>query len=787
MKWSFAKKLLLILYAILFSIPTVFAADLKKVSGYIKDKLNEETLIGATIYIKELEKGVSSNNYGYFCISVPPGEFTLQVTYIGYKGTNYSLNVQKDTSINVSIDPLNSIINTFVLSSGNDKKENLNLLGTVNLNPPSLSVVPSLFGENDILKMLQQMPGIQTIVEGASSFSVRGGGRDQNLIMLDDAPVYNVSHMMGFFSAFNTDAIKNAILYKGDIPASAGGRLSSFLEISSKDGDKNSFITNGSVGLISSRLSFEGPITQKKGSFFIAARTTYADKYLPLSNDSTIRKNKVSFYDLNGKINYQLNANNKVYLSLYNGRDNSLISNLYRMYWQNSIVSARWNHIYNQNLFSNLTLYYTSYNYNLKSIAFDPVLTLTSQIREYSLKYDFTYYLKSYILKFIKGNNSLKFGLQSSYRDIQPKRLATGDNVSPNNQSTVHVLENALYLLNEKNLGVRFYINYGFRISSFHNIGPTSEYQINTNDYTISDTTYHRSRSIYHSYLRLEPRISLKFHINNNSYLKAAYSRTNQYLQQVSSSTSGTPFDVWLPASAYISPLKADQVDLGYIYSTPNGMYRFTAELYYKKMYHLLEFVDNSDLFEVKSVLTQLRFGQGKSYGLELFARKSSGVITGWISYTLSAAKRQFAEINKGITFNADYDHPNNFNISISCKVSQRIDFNAQWIYYTGTPITYPSMRFYWGGKSLPYYEPGTRNQWRLPDYHRLDLSLTLRNKRKAGRKWESQWVAAVYNVYNRENPYSVFFEVESSTNQLKAYKMVMLPIIPSLSYTFKF
>jgi hypothetical protein len=747
-------------------------------SGYLKDKKNGETLIGATVYVKETKQGIVTNPYGFYSISLPKGEYTVTITFVGYNKVEKKVSLTSNTILNEELGSENiQMEQVIVTSTRKDENVSRTQMGMAKIDPRKLSSLPVLMGESDIMKSIQLMPGVQTASEGSSGFSVRGGSTDQNLILLDEAPVYNASHLMGFFSVFNSDAIKDATLYKGDIPAANGGRLSSLLDIRMKDGNRKEYHVNGGIGIISSRLTVEGPIKKDKGSFIISARRTYADMFLKLSKDSMMRQNQLYFYDVNAKANYDINDNNRLFVSAYFGRDFAGFGKDFSFSWGNATVTTRWNHVFSSKLFSNLTLIYSNYQYNLGNSNAKPTFKWRSNLEDVGLKYDFTLYQGA--------NNTIKFGLASTLHFIQPGIFKVDGKKSDFQTTDSRAIENAVYLQDEQKLGEKLTLIYGLRLSSFHNMGPGSTYTINKS-FEVTDTVSHGKGSIYHSSFGLEPRFSANYRLDETSSIKAAYSRTRQYLQLASNSAAGSPLDVWFSASAYVKPQVSDQVGLGYFRNFEDNAYELSVEGFYKWMQNQIDFKDNADLLLNNQLEKELRFGKAKSYGVEIFARKNTGNLTGWISYTLSKATRKFADINQGKSYNANYDHPNNLNVVLTYKLTKRAELTSSWTYYSGTPITYPTMRFGYGNMNLPIY--GDKNASRLPDYHRLDLSLTIKNKRKPGQRWESEWNFAVYNAYNRGNAYSVYFETdEKDQSKIKTYKMVMFPIIPSVTYNFKF
>jgi len=754
-----------------------FGQEKFTVSGFLKDKNNGETLIGATVYVKELQTGAAANAYGFYSLSLPKGTYTLQYSFIGYLSTEETIALNTDIVKTVELAPQNIQLETVVISS---KKKDENVTRTqmsvVKMDPKILSTMPVLMGESDIMKTIQLMPGVQAPVEGSSGFNVRGGSSDQNLILLDEAPVYNASHLLGFFSIFNSDAIKDVTLYKGDIPAAYGGRLSSLLDIHMKDGNDKEFHGSGGIGIIASRLALEGPIKKGKGSFFISGRRTYADLFLKLSSDSTINKNQLYFYDINAKMSYQLNDHNRIFLSGYYGRDYYGYGKDFYFGWGNATLSARWNHLFTNKLFSNLTFLFSNYNYGLGTNNSTPNFKWTSSMDNLSGKFDLTNYHSP--------NSTIRFGVQGILHFIQPGKFSI---TNQNNEYKVpdrKALEYGVYIQHELKVNKKLSLNYGLRFSMFQNIGTATTFVIK--DFQVVDTTHFAQMHIYHTYMGLEPRFSATYLLDSNSSVKASYSRTRQYLQLASNSVGGSPLDVWFPASEYVKPQISDQAGLGYFRNFKENAYECSLEGFYKYMRNQIDFKDNANLILNDQMETELRFGNATSYGLEFLLRKNTGRFNGWISYTLSKALRNFPDINNGKEYVASYDHPNNIAIVASYNLSPRIVISANWVYYSGTAVTYPTMRYTYGTTSLPVY--GDKNANRLPVYHRLDLSFTLKNKKKPNRHWTSEWNFAIYNAYNRANAYSVYFEQDKTNPDIMhAYKMVMFRMVPSITYNFKF
>ncbi|MGM0375947.1 MAG: TonB-dependent receptor [Bacteroidota bacterium] len=748
------------------------------ISGYVKDKESGETLIGATIFSNEHNAGTVTNSYGFYSLTIPAGECTLEFSYMGYERHRETIEARSGKTLNIELAPESIELGAVdVKARADDHNIKSTQMSMVQMDAKTLKKLPVIFGESDLMKSVQMMPGIQTPVEGSSGFSVRGGAMDQNLILLDEATVYNPSHLMGFFSVFNSDAIKDVSLYKGDIPASSGGRLSSLLDIQMKDGSKKEFGAEGGLGLISSRLTLEGPIEKDKGSFIISGRRTYADMFLKLSSDSAINNNKLFFYDLNTKLNYKINDNNRVFLSGYFGNDAYGYDDQMGMNWGNATFTARWNHLFTDRLFSNLTLLYSKYNYQVEMKDGSPEFDWTSNLENLSAKYDFSFHPSPV--------TTFKFGGEAIRHFIQPGRFKVSGRESDFKVSNNKAMEYGAYLLAEQKIGEKLKINAGLRFSAFQNIGKATVYRIDE-DYQVSDTVNYKNNKAFNTYMNWEPRFSARYLINNKNSLKTSYSRTNQYIQLASNSTAGTPLDVWFPASEYVKPQVCDQISAGWFRNFENNKYEASLEVFHKWMDNQIDFHPNANLMLNNQLEKEIRFGKGHSYGTELLLRKNEGDMTGWIGYTWSKARRNFPDINEGKEYPAHYDIPHNLNIVLNYQISKRVGVSSNWTYRTGAPITYPTMRFRHANSSLPIY--GEKNSSRLPDYHRLDLSVTIKGKDKPDKKWKGEWHIGAYNAYNRANAYSVQFEDDPETpNKINAYKTVMFKIVPSVTYNFKF
>jgi outer membrane cobalamin receptor len=755
------------------------------ISGYVKDAENGEALIGATVAVKELKSGTATNLYGFFSLSLKPGSYVIEFSYVGYAPVFQKVTLSKNTSITVELLPeqkqLEEVVVTADRPDANVKKAEMSV---AKLEMKTIRQVPALMGEVDVIKVIQMLPGVLPTAEGTSGFSVRGGGMDHNLILIDEATVYNASHLMGFFSVFNNDAIRDVKLYKGDIPANYGGRLSSVLDVRMKEGNSKKFSITGGVGLISSRLTMEGPIGSEKTSFLISGRRTYADMFFPLLTDSGVRKSKMYFYDLNLKINHQINNNNRLYLSAYTGRDKFGQKGSSDAGFGNMTGTLRWNHLFSERLFSNLTTVVAKYDYSLKMSLGGSNYVWNSKMVDYSVKMDFNY--------FLNPENELKFGLASTLHDFDPcdaymegERSRIGSPVAKN-----YALEHGIYLSNQQKIGENLIVKYGVRYTLFQNIGPATLYNFSKEDpdnYRVTDTIYYTKRKIFNTYHGFEPRIGFTYTISQKSSVKASYSRTVQYMQLASNSNGGMPLDVWFPSSPNVKPQKADQFAVGYFRNFENNKYETSIEAYYKNMYDVVDFKDNAQLLMNPRLEGEIRSGTGRAYGIEFLIRKNEGRFNGWISYTLSKVTRKIPEINNGKEYSAPYDKPNNINVILNYQFSEHIILSGNWVYATGAPITFPVGSYFINNTYGKYYS--TRNGYRMRDYHRLDLSLTLKGKLIPGRMWQGEWVFSIYNVYGRHNDWMINFTQDSKNAGKIVAERWYLPFVyfPGITYNFKF
>ena len=769
-----------ILFLLLF-LPMLVDAQSQKftLSGYIKDAQNGEDLIGATVVVADQASiGVTSNIYGFYSLSLEAGQYELAFQYLGYQTKVIPIDLKADQTLNVELGANSQVLDEVVVVA---EKENQNITearGSVTkLDVKEIESIPVLFGEKDVMKVVQLTPGIKSAGEGNSGFYVRGGGIDQNLILLDEAPVYNPSHLLGFFSVFNSDALKDVTVYKGGMAAEYGGRTSSVMDIRMKDGNSKDFSASGGIGLIASRLTLEGPIVKDKGSFMVSGRRTYADLFLGLSSDESLSNTQLYFYDLNMKANYQLSEKDRLFLSGYFGRDRFGFSDEFGFDWGNTTSTLRWNHLFSNKLFSNTSVIYSQYDYEFTFGEDDDQIGLQSVIQDWNIKQDFTY--------FPNDRNTIKFGGNLIFHEIQPGNLLAGENTgfTAEDAEVKNAIEGAVYIQNEQKIGDRLNVNYGLRYSLFDYRGEGTAYELDEDGDIVSETVYDKGESIQY-YGGLEPRLSATYILDEESSLKLGYNRNYQYLHLLSNATSSTPTDVWITSSNNVKPQIADQVSLGYFRNFKDNMYEASVEVYYKDMQNVIDYRNGANFFLNNNLEEDLVFGDGRAYGAEFYLKKTKGRLTGWVSYTLSRTLRQFDEINNGAEFSARQDRIHDIAIVALYDLTPRVKLSANWVYNTGDAVTFPSGRYTVDDLVVPYYTE--RNGYRMPDYHRLDLGVTILNKPK--KNYESSWNFSVYNAYNRENAYSISFRAnEDNPQNTEAVQLTLFKAVPSITYNFKF
>ncbi len=770
----------LLIIILLLSVIQVYSQK-KTFSGQVKDAGNGELLIGATIFAKGINLGTVSNEYGYFSLSLPPGNYEIDINYLGFEQVSKQIDLTKNRYLVIELKEFSeSLQEVEITAERTDRNISSNEMSHVKLQAKSIKKIPAFMGEVDLVKAIQLLPGVQATAEGASGFSVRGGSPDQNLILLDEATVYNASHLMGFFSVFNNDAIKDVKIYKGDIPAAHGGRLASLLDVRMRDGNSKKIAVTGGIGTISTRLTIEGPIFKDKTTFIVSGRRTYADLFLMLSTDEKIKDNKLNFYDVNAKVSHTFNKNNRLFLSFYNGKD-MFKSKFSELSFGNRTATARWNHLFNSKLFSNFTFVNSVYNYKLGTPEGGPNSFMWwSKMTDYGVREDLTYYLNP--------ENTIKFGGEFTYHLFEPGTASGIGEESlynefklPNNSA----LDYAIYISNEQKIGERIQLKYGLRFSVFQNIGPGTMYNFDSSFESI-DSTVFPSGDIYNTYFGLEPRLGITYLLTPESSVKANYSRTRQYMQLAQNSTAGTPLDIWFPASPNVAPQIADQVALGYFRNLNENRLEASVEVYYKWMKNSIDFKDFAEVLLNEKLEGELRFGKSWSYGAEFLLRKNTGKFTGWLSYTYSRTYRKFEDINSGKTYPAPYDKPHDFSIVLSYEIHPRLDVAANWVYATGAPVTFPTGRAYYGNLIVPIYSD--RNEYRFPDYHRLDISLTWKKKQRVKDKWNWDINFSVYNAYGRHNTWSINFVQDSENPNLTyAEQTYLFSFVPALTFNFKF
>ncbi len=770
-----------IAFLLLTALPVLAFAQKNRytINGSIRDKQTGETLIGATVSLTgSTESKAVSNAYGFYSISAPEGAYIMVISFSGFASDTQRVVLNKNMELGIALSTANSQLDEVIVTS-RKRSDNIAkpIMGVQKLTINEIQNVPVIFGEKDVLKTIQLLPGIKSAGEGNSGFYVRGGGADQNLVLLDEATVYNASHLLGFFSTFNSDAIKDITVYKGGAPAEYGGRLSSVIDIKTNDGNNQKFGMSGGIGLISSRLNAEGPIVKEKGSFNISARRTYADAFLALSKDSSIKNNTLYFYDINGKANYKLNDKNRLYLSIYNGRDNFGFGSTFGIDYGNTTATLRWNHIYNSRLFSNTSLIYTNYNYKIKITAGINDLLITSKIRDFNAKQDFQYY--------VNAANRFNFGVDVIHHTIVPGSVTASEQSSFNTiqLQKKYSVESAAYVSHEYTASTKLNLTYGLRLSAFTALGPGNFYTYDA-DGNITSTSYYASGKIAKSYINLEPRFAASYKLNANQSFKFSYSRNTQNIHLLSNSTSASPTDLYIASSNNVKPEIADQLAFGYYQNFKNNLYEFSSEVYYKNMQNQIDYKNGAELRANENVESQLRYGVGRAYGLELFFKKRYGKLNGWVGYTLSKSERKIDGINNNQYFNAKQDRTHEISIVGIYQASKKWTFSATFVYYTGNAVTFPTGKYSINGQTSFLYTE--RNSYRMPDYHRLDIGATLQGKKT--KKFDSNWNFSIYNAYSRANAFSIeFMDNPNDPSKTQAEQTTLFKIVPSITYNFKF
>ena len=779
-----------------FLVLSAAAQDKVTLSGYVKDGATGEDLYGATIYIAEIESGTVANAYGFYSITLPKGDYSIRVSFVGFKTLTKRISLNEKLQLSFELEPEYVAAEEVVVYS---ERENANVtkneMSVAKISSEAIRKLPAVLGEPDVIRSIQLLPGITSVGDGASGFNVRGGSGDQNLILLDEGIIYNSAHLLGFYSVVNPDAIRDVKIYKGGIPARYGGRLSSVLDIKQKEGNKKEFQGEAGIGLISGRILAEGPIKQGKGSFMVAGRRSWGDALLKLVDG----KNTAYFYDLNLKTNYSINDNNRLFLSGYFGRDKFDLGSIFSNNWGNATGTLRWNSVLSSKLFFNLTGVYSNYDYALDNLPTGAEYRWRSNILTYNTKGDFTYY---------PGQNStIQFGVDQKWYTFKPGTITPieGSNVATTQLDSKRAQELGAYAAYELTAG-KLSVNAGLRYSRFNRTGEQAVtryendapvvYNAALSRYergvAIGTDAYSKNESIA-SFENWEPRLSLSYVINDENSVKASYNRMYQYIHLISNSTAPTPLDVWTPSGPYIEPMKADQYAIGYFKNFANNQFEASVEAYYKDMYNMVDYVDGADILTNNAIETELLSGTGRSYGLELYVKKNTGRLTGWLSYTLAKSERKVpglgvgdSGINNGRYYPTNFDKRHDLSISGVYKLNKRMDLSANFIYASGIPGTFPEGKYEYEGLFIPHFED--RNQDRLPAYHRLDVSLTMKRKPKNGKERNGEWVFGLYNLYNRANASSIYFiEDEDNRGVTRAFKSFLFGVTPSVSYNFKF
>lgn len=747
------------------------------ISGYVKDGKTGETLIGSAIRAEgKGGLGTQANDYGFFSLTLPSGDYNLVITSLGYANQSIKVSLTANQQLDIKMEAGGKEIEEVVITG---EAENKNVtsarMGVEKLSIQEINKLPVLFGERDVIKALTLLPGVKTGGEGNGGMFVRGGAADQNLILLDEAIVYNPSHLLGFFSTFNSDAIKNVTLYKGNMPAQFGGRLSSVLDVKMNDGNNQDYHVNGGLGLIASRLSIEGPIVKDKGSFLISARRTYADAFLKLSSDSTINNNTLYFYDINLKANYKLGEKDRIYLSGYFGNDKLGLNDLFGLSWGNKTGTARWNHQFSPKLFSNTSLIYSDYNYDISINLASLDGRIQSRIRDWNLKEELSFYPNS--------KNEIKIGFSSIFHTIKPGTYS--GTISLVSQPYNRTWENAVYINNTWKASEKLNVDYGLRVSSFSVLGGDNIFYTLDENRDINGILQYPSGKFVKTYFTPEPRISASYLLSEVSSVKGAYSRNAQYLHLISNSGSGNPTDKWVPTNNIIKPEVSDLVSVGYARNFSNNTYEFSVETYYKTMQNQIDYEDGANVISNEPIEPQLLFGKGRAYGVEVLLRKNKGRLTGWIGYTLSRTEKQIDGINDNDWYVARQDRTHDLSVVAIYEASKRWTLSGTFVYYTGNAVSFPSGKYKMDNQVVFLYTE--RNGYRMPAYHRLDLSATVKLG-KGKKRLKSELALGVYNAYGRQNAYVITFrENPDDASRTQALQTALFRFVPSITYNFKF
>lgn len=753
--------------------------------GRVTDALSGQTLPGATVFNPESGRGVTTDMEGGFEILVAGGEQEIRVTYVGFEDWKETVSVPYSGVLAISLNPVERLLDEVVVTGRRpgDHVERTEM-GVFRMEAQTIQQIPAMMGEVDLISAIQMLPGVQSVGEGSGGFNVRGGGIDQNLILMDQATVYNASHLMGFFSVFNNDVVEDIHLYKGNIPARHGGRLASLLDVRMKEGSMESFGGTGGIGTISSRLMFEGPVIRDRVSFIAAARRSYADLFIPLSDNPELRGNKLYFYDLNIKMNAVLNERNRLQYSSYHGKDYFRMgqNSVFSMDWGNTTHSLRWNRIMHRDWLLNAHLVYTSYDYSIMQRG-----DANSSFRWRAGNEDVG--LKADVAWFPSDAHNVNMGFSTIYHRFDPGLLTGIDDESffgEVGSTGSGALSHAVYISNEQTVTEALSLEYGLRFSVFQSMGPATVYLFDDRHEYVGETSYGRGE-IYNTWSGFEPRFGIGYAFHEDASVKASYNRNFQYLHLASYSDGGNPLDIWVPSSARVRPQIGNQFALGYFRNLrpSNQVIEASVEAFYKTMYNQIDFKENAWLMLNPRLEGEFRFGDAWAYGAEFLLRKIEGDLTGWIAYTWSRAKRRIDEVNDGMVYPASYDRPHSLNMVMNYRLSPRVSLSAAWVYTTGAPVTLPAGRFEYGNHIAPVYT--RRNAHRLPDYHRLDLGATIKGRRSAQDGFYGEWTISVYNAYYRKNTWMLDFRPGDQPGEMEAFKVYLFPVLPSVTYNFYF
>ncbi len=769
---------------------TSFAQQRFTLNGYVFDTLSGETIIGATISVNGESKGVASNQYGFYSLTLDQGTYNIQVSHVSYLTSSFTVVLDSNVQQNFSLmSKATAIAEVVVYSRRRDANVKNAQMGKIDLSITQMKNIPAFMGEVDILKVIQLLPGVRNAGEGNAGFYVRGGGPDQNLIMLDDAVVYNTGHLFGFFSIFNSDAIKNTSLIKGGMPAQYGGRISSVLDVAMKDGNINKFQAEGGIGLIASRLSIQGPIIKDKASFIVSARRTYLDALVKpfIKESSAFYGSGYYFYDLNAKVNYRFSETNRIYLSGYFGRDVFDFNNKKRSFrsnipWGNSTATLRWNHVFNRKLFANTTLVYNDYKFEFNAAQNDFELKLSSGIRDGNAKIDFDYYPLP--------QHKMKFGGQYTFHKFIPNVVSgKQDSVifEPNNEGTKYANETALYVQDDWEVSDKLKLSYGIRWSTFSQIGPFTKY-VRDADRNKIDSTVYKGFEVVKSYGGLEPRATLRYAFNDETSVKFAVNRNYQYIHLVSNSSSTLPTDLWVPSTFIVQPQISWQYAAGIFKNFKENTYETSVEVYYKNMRNQIEYKEGYTP-SLSDPEDEFVFGRGWSYGAEFFVNKVRGKFTGWIGYTLSWTWRKFPDLNDGERYPAKYDRRHDISVVGTYEINDKWRVGGVFVYGTGNATSLPERFYFINGVLTQEYS--RINQYRLPSYHRIDFSATYTPIPKKEKRLQSSWVFSIYNAYSRLNPYFIYYDQDGTASQgtlsVEARQVSLFPLLPAVTWNFKF